>query len=47
MRMTVRMTMLNVLMVLMSLISGAQKAAAQQPATTAPPAFEMTSVYYD
>jgi Raf kinase inhibitor-like YbhB/YbcL family protein len=48
-----RMTMVNVLMVLMSLISGAQKAAAQQksaaqqPATTAPPAFEMTSVYYD
>jgi Raf kinase inhibitor-like YbhB/YbcL family protein len=42
-----RMTMVNVLMALMSLISGAQKAAAQQPATTAPPAFEMTSVYYD
>ena len=43
-----RMTMVNVLMVLMSLMTGAQKAAAQQQAaTTAPPTFKMTSVYYD
>ena len=42
-----RMTMVNLLMVLMLLMTGAQKAAAQQPATTAPPTFEMTSVYYD
>jgi Raf kinase inhibitor-like YbhB/YbcL family protein len=48
-----RMTMVSVLMVLMSLTIGAEKVAArqeptpQQQATTAPPAFEMTSVYYD
>ncbi len=42
-----RMTLLNVLLVVASLLIGAQRLAAHQQAIAAPPDFQMTSVYYD
>jgi Raf kinase inhibitor-like YbhB/YbcL family protein len=40
-----RMTLVNVLLVGISLVIGAEKLAAQQQAAESPPAFQMTSVY--
>ncbi len=42
-----RLTILNLLLVVISLGIGARKLAAQQQSAAVPPAFQMTSVYHD